>query len=188
VIAEPATLARRVGERLRARRSETGGTLAEVAGRAGISVSYLSSLENGHNLASLPILARVAAALGTSLNELLRDVGAGHAASARRVPTARAGATVLSSPELQLVVASLVAMPGERGRPPVDTSGSDLFVYVIEGELEVTVAEVPYQLRAGDSLDAETPSAVRYRVGGDERVVSIWASAPVPGAAGSGEP
>ena len=70
-----ADLARRVGLRLRQRRTDRGHTLSETAKQASVSVSYLSAIENGNNLPSLPILARLVGALGLSLNELLHDVG-----------------------------------------------------------------------------------------------------------------
>jgi len=46
-----------VGDQLRAERRRRGETQAEVAGRAGISVQYLSELERGRKDPSSEILA-----------------------------------------------------------------------------------------------------------------------------------
>jgi transcriptional regulator with XRE-family HTH domain len=52
-------LGTRVGGRIRQRRRELGRKLAEVAADAGLSVGYLSSIEKGGKVPSLPVLARL---------------------------------------------------------------------------------------------------------------------------------
>lgn len=180
---EAPALARAIGKRLRARRRELGRTLSEVAAGADVSVSYLSSIENGNNLPSIPTLVRVTGALELSLNELLREVGGGHAVARGRLRPERPGRATLSSGRHQLVVSSLVADAGRNGPCPVPTGGTDVFLYVLSGSVTATVDGVAYTLRAGDSLDAETPRSVTYEVAGGERAVMVWASA----AAGAAE-
>lgn len=63
-----------IGGHLRSRRLVRGWKLRSLAGRAGITVSYLSDLERDRTVPSLPVLARLADALGTTARELLRDV------------------------------------------------------------------------------------------------------------------
>ena len=58
-LADPSSLLLRMGSRLRARRRELGRTLAEVAGPADVSVSYLSAVEKGTNQPSLQVLVRI---------------------------------------------------------------------------------------------------------------------------------
>ena len=60
-----------IGRRLRHLRKASGRTLTEIATAAGISPSALSLVENGKREAKLSLLATLAAALGTSLAELL---------------------------------------------------------------------------------------------------------------------
>ena len=82
--AEPTTeesLGARVGTRIRQRRLELDRKLAEVAASADLSVGYLSSIEKGGKVPSLPVLARLAHALEMSLAEILRT-----SASSRAVP------------------------------------------------------------------------------------------------------
>jgi transcriptional regulator with XRE-family HTH domain len=63
-----------LGARLRARRTRAGLQLAELAERAGVSQAYLSDMERGRKLPTLPALDAVATALGTSAAALLRGV------------------------------------------------------------------------------------------------------------------
>jgi transcriptional regulator with XRE-family HTH domain len=163
-----------VGERLRERRRALGLTLKEAAREAGISTSYLSSIEIGRSVPSLPILARVVGVLGLSLNEVLRDVGR-TVVRTGRLEAAEPGVRVASHEELLLEVAFVVSEAGEPGACPVPTSGHEVFVYVLEGALEVAVDGDPYQLQTGDSLDVDSPERVEYRPDG-ARTVAVWAA------------
>lgn len=63
-----------LGERLRELRRDEGETLAETAGRAGISPQYLSEIERGRKEPSSEMIAALAGALGTSLGELTTQI------------------------------------------------------------------------------------------------------------------
>ena len=175
----PPRLAQRLGGRIREQRTLLGQTLAQTARAAEVSVSHLSSIETGTNLPSLPILARVAAALDLTLNEVLRDVGGGTATRVEHVDDVASGERPLSHDELQLRITALVADAGEQGESPLPLNGAEIFIYVRAGSLQATVDETVALLRAGDSLDAEHPERVSWQVVGSSRSVSIWASGPL---------
>jgi transcriptional regulator with XRE-family HTH domain len=63
-----------LGSRLRALRASLGETLAETAGRAGISPQYLSEIERGRKEPSSEMIAALAGALDTTLADLTADV------------------------------------------------------------------------------------------------------------------
>jgi transcriptional regulator with XRE-family HTH domain len=168
------TLAARVGERLRTRRTELGRTLSDVAGDAAVSVSYLSAVEHGASVPSLPVLARIVHALGLALAEVLREEGQNRVRR-DRLALDGSGSRWVSHEDLQLDVAFLVAAPGERGDCPVPVAGEDVFVYVHAGALRVTVDGEEHLLRAGDALDAFEPGAVSWACE-DEPVASVWAA------------
>jgi transcriptional regulator with XRE-family HTH domain len=163
-----------VGERLRERRGALGLTLKQVAREAEISTSYLSSIETGNSVPSLPILARVVAALGVSLNEVLRDVGT-TVVRTGRLGEGESGTRLLSHEDLLLAVAFVGSEAGERGACPVPTRDHEVFVYVLEGALEVGVDGEDYELQAGDSLDVDSPDRLEYRSLGP-RTVALWAA------------
>ncbi len=63
-----------LGQRLRALRLEQQETLAETAGRAGISPQYLSEIERGRKEPSSEMIAALAGALGITLIRLTEQV------------------------------------------------------------------------------------------------------------------
>jgi transcriptional regulator with XRE-family HTH domain len=163
-----------VGERLRERRRALGLTLKEAAREARISTSYLSSIEIGNSVPSLPILARVVGVLGLSLNEVLRNVGQ-TVLRTGRLEKGEPGVRAASHEDLLLEVVFVVSAAEESSPCPVPTAGHEVFVYVLEGALEVTVDGDAYELQAGDSLDVESPERLEYRTPRD-RTVAVWAA------------
>ena len=63
-----------LGQRLRTLRQDQQETLAETAGRAGISPQYLSEIERGRKEPSSEMIAALAGALDTSLTVLTEQV------------------------------------------------------------------------------------------------------------------
>jgi DNA-binding XRE family transcriptional regulator len=63
-----------LGQRLRALRLDQQETLAETAGRAGVSPQYLSEIERGRKEPSSEMIAALAGALGTTLTVLTEQV------------------------------------------------------------------------------------------------------------------
>jgi transcriptional regulator with XRE-family HTH domain len=170
-------LAARVGERIRARRLGLGRTLADVAGEAAISVSYLSAVEHGTNMPSLPVLGRLVHALRLTLHELLQEEDRLHVRTGE-VQAQTPGVQELQQPSLRLRVASLVAQPGERGAAPLDVRGATAFVFVERGALLVEVDGNAYALGQGDALDAVDITDMRWEALGEVSSVSLWGVAP----------
>lgn len=72
---DPADLFRRVGARVRALRKAEKLSRRVLSERSGVSTRYLAKLEGGDSNISIGLLCRVAAALSTPLDALLRDDG-----------------------------------------------------------------------------------------------------------------
>src|SRR4051794_37470618 len=83
-----------VGERLRALRRERELTLADIAGRTGVSVSTLSRLESGERRPTLELLLPLARAYGVTLDELVDAPPTGDPRIHLR-PVERGGMTML---------------------------------------------------------------------------------------------
>lgn len=105
-----------LGRRLRALRQEQGTTLAETAGRAGVSPQYLSEVERGRKEPSSEMIAAMAGALGTSLSGLIeqvaddlltlrRAVAVRSATRIRPADVARSATPYASTPNLVLLAA-----------------------------------------------------------------------------------
>lgn len=166
----------RVGALIRSRRSELGKKLSDVAASTDLSVSYLSSIENGVKVPSLPVLARIGRALDTTLAEMLR------ASSSPRINhgslTDDPGQEQLSLEGSQLHIARLSSEPGERGSAPVVYDGSDVFVFVYHGQLTITVDDIVYELGDGDALHSDRPRSISWIGAGDATTTTLWAAAP----------
>jgi transcriptional regulator with XRE-family HTH domain len=74
--AKDTALARRLGGAVRRRRNDLGWSQAVLAERIEASVEYISMLERGARLPSVPTLVALAQALGLSSDELLGATGA----------------------------------------------------------------------------------------------------------------
>lgn len=59
-----------IGSKIKSLRKTQSLTLAELSGRAGVSASFLSQIENGKQTPTVVTLKKIAGALGTSLTEL----------------------------------------------------------------------------------------------------------------------
>lgn len=173
-VVDDTSLAVRVGRQLRRLRQERQLTLAALSARSGVSVSYLSAVETGVNHPSLQTLAAITEALGVRIPDVLAEERQAHVLRAR-IPDQPAVVTV-SHPSLQLRSVLLVADAGDHGSCPVPLQDRDLFVYVVEGCVEVDVAGDHHTLAAGDALDATGPADVSWRA--TQRCVTSWTSCP----------
>lgn len=151
-------------------------TLAQVSERSGLSISYLSAVEKGTNLPSLPSLVRITDALETNLPTLLIAEGASRV-RAGRLPE-RESLVELSHPELQLSAIALRFSPGNEPELPLPTKDHDVFCYVVFGELQVVIDERPaIMLSDGDALDVRSASIIHVLA--KQPTLSIWTSCPV---------
>lgn len=174
----PLELGTVLGTRLKERRQELGKRLADVAAAAGVSPGYLSSIESGTSVPSLPVLARLAHALELSLAETLRTSGSTRFARGRL--GAAVGVRRLAADGSRMQIVSLGSKPGTRGRSPLATDQTDVFVFLQRGRLGLEVDGVRFELEAGDALHCDVPREITWESLGDEQTVSLWASAAEP--------
>jgi transcriptional regulator with XRE-family HTH domain len=169
-------LARGVGEAIRAARGRAGMTLSDVGRDCGLSVPFLSQLENGKALPSILTLHRIARTLGTSAHELLMH----SAASTVSVVPADEGpafsfaedgsirARFLVRPGLGLSGSEVNGPAGAGLQEHIRQEGWKLY-HVLSGEVEFVLAGRPdIVLRAGDTLCHDGTVPHRWRVIGSE--------------------
>ncbi|NBE50553.1 helix-turn-helix domain-containing protein [Streptomyces boluensis] len=144
-----------LGDALRRRRRALDLTLAAVAERSGLSVPFLSQMENERARPSMRSLQRVADALQTTAVQLLAAADA----PARSVDLVRADADAALAPEAR-------ARPLVRGRQQMhalEFTGeqhadrefrhrNDELLYVADGAAEVEAEGRTHRLVAGDTL------------------------------------
>ena len=143
----------RVGAAVRRRRRSLELTLAVVAERSGLSVPFLSQVENERARPSTRSLERVADALGTTRVELLAA-----ADPARSVDVVRADASEFNhEPRVRPLVRGhhqLHAMEfsGDQDAGREFQHRNDELMYVAEGVVEVEAEGRAYRLGKGDTL------------------------------------
>jgi transcriptional regulator with XRE-family HTH domain len=159
-----------VGERLRAVRRLRRLTLRDVAGRAGVSESFVSQVERGRTSPSIASLQRLAAAVGLEVSDLFAGDGTPRPRVLRRdhrdvVSFGRlARKTLLTAKPfhaLEVVVAEFDPGGSTGDEPYVHGDSEELFV-VLAGSVHVQLGPDVFELEAGDSVQyrSSTPHRI----------------------------
>jgi transcriptional regulator with XRE-family HTH domain len=168
-IDELQTVLAAVGPRLRALRKHRGITLEQLADSTKISVSTLSRLESGQRRPTLELLLPIARAHHVPLDELVGAATAGDPRIYPR-PIQRNGATWLpltrnpGGPAVfkQIIPPDPNRSAGPRARPDQGAHEGHEWLYVIAGQLRLTLGDQDFSLAAGDAAEFDTriPHAV----------------------------
>ena len=177
-----------LGDRIRARRKELRLSQSELAGRAGVTASFVSQVERGVTSPSIESLYKISQALGVPVFHFLLE-------PETRCPVVRQHERVRitwpwSGPELnfQLLTPStsqkLEAFmtewePGAPEAASLSGSGfgdmTEEFVYIIQGQLEVRLEQETYLLGPGDTICFEGVRLQGMQPRGDQtlRFISV---------------
>ncbi|HYG59579.1 MAG TPA: cupin domain-containing protein [Symbiobacteriaceae bacterium] len=175
-----------LGERIRQRRTQTDISLQELAHRSGLTASFLSQVERDVTEPSIASLRRIAGALEVPVFYFLLDEEAPSPVVRRanrrtlRLHDSQAQWELLSpaDPQLQLEVVITRLPPGvASGAGCIAHPGEECFV-VLEGELEITVADDVYRLQEGDSIQFRSSIPHAIRNPGDRELVVLAAITP----------
>jgi transcriptional regulator with XRE-family HTH domain len=176
-----------IGTKIRFTRRLRSLTLKEVATATGCSESLLSKIENGHASPSLKMLQRLTHALGLTVGQLFAQEADPDdiimRAAARVTFDTDDGGKSRVEPLAPHSGGHMLECHLHHYAPGCD-SGGDLqhegeeFGYVLEGEIELTVAGRNYTASAGDSFlfRSERPHSFRNKGTGEARV--IWINTP----------
>lgn len=146
------------GQRVRQRRKELGLSLKDLAGRTGLTASFLSLVERNQNNPSLQSLHRLAEALEVPLfyfsqrngdnpvvrhdNRVQITFPPGNLTCELLVPNLRN--------RLEVFLGRVQPSAGNIARTP--TSDSEECLFVMEGRMQVQLADQVYELDKGDSI------------------------------------
>ncbi|MCW5624455.1 MAG: helix-turn-helix transcriptional regulator [Burkholderiales bacterium] len=150
-----------LGANIRREREKRDLAMSDLAALAGVSKSMLSAIENGQKVSSIVIVARIAAALGVSVSDLLEDeVESG-------VVVVRCGDHVVIgdaerwerrvlSPALRgsgfEMVRGSIGPAETTGELNAQSEGTLGYMFVARGDLHLTVGRAEFTLSAGDSV------------------------------------
>lgn len=175
-----------LGERIRQKRQQSEISLQELANRTGLTASFLSQVERDVTEPSISSLRRIASALEVPVFFFLLDEGAPspvvrkHERRVLRLSDTTAQWELLSpsDPQSQLEVVLTRLPPGvASGDEHQSHPGEESFV-VLEGVLEVTVADETYVLQEGDAIQFRASLPHRIRNGGKTELVVLAAITP----------
>lgn len=177
----------KVGRRVRALRLERNLSLADLAGRTGISIGALSQIERGMSSLRIKVIWPLAAALGVEPSALIADDAAGNdlycvRAGARKslpVHSEGVGKQLLSPPGAALTGLMVTIEPGGGTAEAYAHAGHE-FGYVLEGEAELTIGAARYTLRTGDSFAFKSTLKHSFRNDGESRAAILWVNTTKP--------
>ena len=176
-----------IADKLRTLRLRRSMGLAQLAEHSGFSPAMLSRLENGRLVPTLPTLTRIALVFGVGLDYFFTDPRKRHVVAIsrrdeRKVFPSDPKSTSSSwsferldfranERKLNGFLAHFHPLPEQKPTPHFHP-GVEL-LYLIEGELEMTIGVEKFQLSAGDSIYFDSMQKHGYRSRLDERIGDV---------------
>lgn len=178
----PSNGSRTIGRHLRQLRLQRSLSLAEVAESVGISVGFLSALERSQMSASVGTLRKLAGFYKTNILDFFEPAAAsGRLVSPDKRKTLEAGPGV----RLELLAWGNTVMEPHLFRIAPNAGSGEFyshegeeFLYVLRGELQISVEEKEYRLKAGDSFYFESSSPHHWLNPGQSESLILWVNTP----------
>lgn len=173
-----------LGVHLRHARLVAGLTLLQLAQKAECSESLISKIERSLATPSLAMLHRLAAALDTNISALISDEvpATGPILRQGERPVIQAGGIALERLVLPtrggLLQANIhIVSPGAASDGLIEHTGEEVG-YVLEGTLELRLAEERYLVGEGDAFTFPSHIPHGYRNVGTGIVRVLWVNSP----------
>jgi DNA-binding transcriptional MerR regulator/quercetin dioxygenase-like cupin family protein len=171
-----------IGAHLRQLRARRHLSLAQVAREVGISVGFLSALERSQMSGSVGTLRKLARFYKTNILEFFDTDGTG----SRRVrPAERKVLEAGEGVRMELLAWGNTVMEPHLFRIAPDAGSGDSyahegeeFIYILRGDLEITVAGEKYRLKPGDSFYFESATPHRWKNPGRKETWVLWVNTP----------
>ncbi len=166
-------LDQRLGARIKALRLAGGLTLDQLADRSGVSRAMISRVERAESSPTAALLDRICVGLGTVLSVLFReetqasplarrdeqpvwtDPGSGYV---RRSVSPQGMGSRIEIVEVEMPPGGRVLLDAPRATQRLDQQ-----VWILEGEMVVTLGETEHMLTAGDCLQMLLDGPIAYR-------------------------
>jgi transcriptional regulator with XRE-family HTH domain len=171
-----------IGAQLRQLRTRRGMSLAQVAENVGISVGFLSALERSQMSGSVGTLRKLARFYKTNILDFFDASGA----SGRQVrPAQRKVLEAGEGVRMELLAWGDTVMEPHLFRVAPDAGSGESyshegeeFIYVLRGELEITVDGEKYHLKPGDSFYFESTTSHHWKNPGRKETLLLWVNTP----------
>jgi transcriptional regulator with XRE-family HTH domain len=167
-------LARLIGQRVRAGRTELGWTLDQLAARSGVSRRMLVNVEQGATNPSIATLLHLSDALGIGLPALVDTAGDAtapavvhRAGELSPMWTGPAGGSAVmvagTTPPDVTELWDWRLGPGETYPSEAHRAGTRELILVLSGTVDLLVGDTDHRLKAGDSASFDGALAHSYR-------------------------
>jgi transcriptional regulator with XRE-family HTH domain len=174
-----------LGSKIRALRQRLKRTLDETATAAGISKPFLSQVERGLASPSITSLKGIAGALGVTMQYFV-DTPSEERSVCRSdqlrffsfADSANLFARLTNSTGGRQLESILVRMPPGQRRSEVTTHAGEEFLYLIAGEMELTLEGKTFVLQAGDSAHYESTVPHAWANTGNIEATVVWVGTP----------
>jgi len=171
-----------IGTHLRQLRLRRRLSLAQVAKAVGISVGFLSALERSHMSASVGTLRKLARFYKANILDFFDaggKVGRQVHPADRKVLEAGEGVRMeLLAWGHTVMEPHLFRIAPEAGSGESYSHEGEEFIYVLRGDLAITVAGSEYLLKPGDSFYFESATPHRWVNPGQKETVVLWVNTP----------
>ena len=174
--------ARAIGVRLRQLRIGRGLSLAKVAKAVGISVGFLSALERSHMSASVSTLRKLARFYKTNILGFFDP-----AESSIRLVSPDKRKVLEAGPGVRMELLAwgntvmephLFRIAPQSGSGESYTHEGEEFLYILQGELQISLEEEEYRLQPGDSFYFESTTPHRWTNPGRGETWVLWVNTP----------
>lgn len=171
-----------IGAHLRKLRARRRLSLAQVAETVGISVGFLSALERSQMSGSVGTLSKLARFYKTNILDFFNPNGtSGRLVRPKDRKVLEAGEGV----RLELLAwgnavmePHLFRIAPEAGSGDPYTHEGEEFIYVLSGDLEITLDGEEYRLKPGDSFYFESATPHRWKNPGRKQTMVLWVNTP----------
>jgi DNA-binding transcriptional MerR regulator/quercetin dioxygenase-like cupin family protein len=171
-----------IGTQLRQLRTRRGLSLAQVAESVGISVGFLSALERSQMSGSVGTLRKLARFYKTNILDFFDATGA----SGRQVrPAQRKVLEAGDGVRMELLAWGDTVMEPHLFRVAPDAGSGESyshegeeFIYVLRGDLDITVDGESYRLKPGDSFYFESATPHHWKNPGRKETLLLWVNTP----------
>jgi mannose-6-phosphate isomerase-like protein (cupin superfamily) len=171
-----------IGVHLRQLRTTRGLSLAQVARSVHISVGFLSALERSHMTASVGTLRKLARFYKTNILDFFDP-----SESNSRLVHPEKRKVLEAGPGVRMELLAwgdtvmephLFRIAPRAGSGESYTHEGEEFLYVLRGELQISVEQDEYRLKTGDSFYFESTTPHRWRNPGRTETLVLWINTP----------
>jgi transcriptional regulator with XRE-family HTH domain len=174
-----------LGSKIRALRQRQKRTLDAIAATAGISKPFLSQIERGRATPSLTSLDGIAKSLGVAVQYFLdtpseaRSVCRADQLKYFGLPeSANLFAHMTNLSDARLLDPILVRMPRGEKRAETIMNAGEKFLYVVAGQIALTLDEETHVLRTGDSAHYDATVPHSWANTGDAEAIVMCVGTP----------